>query len=81
LHQIEVRLRRDSDPERVSFGPYFLLEGARGREYRAAAFADAGDWGFGLAAWLPGHSRLRASVGVQWNDAGEATTLFLLEER
>jgi len=80
LHQLEVRLRRNSDPEAVVFGPYFLLEGARFREYRAAAFAEAGDWGLGLGAVLPGRPRLRASVGLQWNDAGEPTTLFLLEE-
>ncbi len=81
LHQFEVRLRRGSDPDPVVFGPYFLLEGARFREYRAAAFDEAGDWGLGLSAWLPGRPRLRASLGLQWNDAGEPTTLFLLEER
>lgn len=80
LHQLEVSLRRNSEPEPVVFGPYFLLEGARVREYRAAAFAEAGDWGLGLAAILPGRPRLRASLGLQWNDAGEPTTLFLLEE-
>lgn len=80
LHQLEVSLRRNSEPEPVVFGPYFLLEGARFREYRAAAFAEAGDWGLGLGAILPGRPRLRASLGLQWNDAGEPTTLFLLEE-
>jgi len=80
LHQLEVGLRRNSAPEPVVFGPYFLLEGARFREYRAAAFAEAGDWGLGLGAILPGRPRLRASLGLQWNDAGEPTTLFLLEE-
>ncbi len=81
LHQFDVRFRRGSDPESVVFGPYFLLEGARFREYRAAASDAAGDWGLGLGALLPGRPRLRASLGLQWNDAGEPTTLFLLEER
>lgn len=80
LHQLEVGLRRNSAPQPVVFGPYFLLERAGFREYRAAAFDDAGDWGLGLGALLPGRSRLRASLGLQWNDAGEPTTLFLLEE-
>ena len=78
---LPVRLRRGAPPETVRLGPYVLLEAARFREYRRAGADGAGDWGLGLGALLPGRPGLRASLGVQWSDAGEPRTLFLLEER
>lgn len=81
LFHLPIRLRRGAQAERAALGPYFLLEGARFREYRHHDFKDMGDWGLGLSLLLPLRQPLRASFGLQWDDRGVARSIFILEER
>lgn len=80
LFHLPIRLRRGAAPEPAALGPYFLLEAARFREYRARDFADATDWGLGVSMMLPARLPVRASLGLQWDEDGEAHSVFILEE-